>query len=192
MSCLQNIDRQSSCPSKEEEKASVCVTLLQREGVSPEEAQENCPESVAAQSQDARDVSCKYPDRSAVHKNRYPYAMCIVVLSGPTAVFSTVQAKYVSSISRPCLSLHCLTTRMSLQLSSSVTLSLSLFLGRCAVLAPRVVCRKISLPKLCPRDFSASRTARLRDVVWSRLRRIRHGVRAVGFCLVHQNPAAPL
>ena len=129
--------------------------------------------------------------------------MYIVVLSGPAVELRIVQAGYATSHSRsrvlsahelnkPCLSLYCLTTRVSLQLSGSVTCSLSLSLGYCAVPAPRVVLSKNLAPKLCPRGFSASRTARLRDVDWSRLCRIQHGVRAVGFCLVHFKPSRPL
>ena len=49
--------------------------------------------------------------------------------------------------------------------------------------SPRVVLSKNLASRFRPRDFSASRTARLRDVVWSRLCRIQHGVRAVGFVL---------
>ena len=121
--------------------------------------------------------------------------LCIIVLSGPAVELHIVQAEYTTSIvtiacpvSRRVqqtlsLALHCHITHVSLQLSSSVTCSLSLFLGCRAVPVPRVVLSKNLAFKLCPPDFSPSRTARLRDVVWSRLCRIQHGVRAVGFVL---------
>ena len=89
----------------------------------------------------------------------------------PMSSTSLVSRSTVSQHACPC---SCLV---------SVTCSLSLFLGYRAVQVPRVVLSKNLAPKFCPRDFSASRTARLRDVDWSRLCRIQHGVRAVGFVL---------
>ena len=97
----------------------------------------------------------------------------------PMSSTSLVSRSTVSQHACPC---SCLV---------SVTRSLSLFLAHRAVQVPRVVLSKNLAPELCLRDFSASRTARLRDVDWSRLCRIQHGVRVVGFVLSTQNPAAP-
>ena len=59
VSCLQNNDRQSSCPALKKSKLPFSVLLfMKKERVCPpKEAQENCLVSVAAQSQDARGVS---------------------------------------------------------------------------------------------------------------------------------------
>ena len=63
-------------------------------------------------------------------------------------------------------------------------------LGCFRVLVPRVVLSKISRSNFV-RSILRCRTARPRDVVWSRLCRIQHGVRGVGFVVSMKTQPPP-